>query len=428
MKRNGFLPRSSKIWRVDTLAEDLFQVIFGIEQRKPNVLCGSYAGQGLNGLPPLRRLHTTENKDPVGSGVYALREAGAIVLGKTVTTEFAATTPRGTRNPWDSRRTPGGSSSGSAAAVAAGMIPLALGTQGIGSILRPASYCGCVGYKPTFGAINRGGSHDGLSQSTHGALSATLEDAWIVLREIVECSGGDLGYGGLRGPKEPPTPRKPRCLALLHTRGWEQADSAAKSAFAKQVDRLQSEGIKVIDADKDPGIAAMEECLEPALPSSLRINTWEMRWPLNTYRTRDAAKISPLLLDRLRDAESMTVGDYRLLLAERDRAGEQWEKLASNIDGAIALAAPGVAPIGLNSTGNAAFAVVSSYLRSPAASLPLLAVDALPISLQVIGFRDRDADLFAIALWISATLPQTDIVTSVPETGAVGCGPDPYRT
>jgi Asp-tRNA(Asn)/Glu-tRNA(Gln) amidotransferase A subunit family amidase len=191
------------------------------------------------------------------------------------------------------------------------MIPLALGTQGIGSILRPASYCGCVGYKPTFGAINRGGSHDGLSQSTHGALSATLEDAWIVLREIVERSGGDLGYGGLRGPKEPPTPRKPRCLALLHTRGWEQADSAAKSAFAKQVDRLQSEGIKVIDADKDPGIAAMEECLEPALPSSLRINTWEMRWPLNTYRTRDAAKISPLLLDRLRDAESMTVGGAR---------------------------------------------------------------------------------------------------------------------
>jgi Asp-tRNA(Asn)/Glu-tRNA(Gln) amidotransferase A subunit family amidase len=123
----------------------------------------------------------------------------------------------------------------------------------------------------------------------------------------------------------------------------------------------------------------------------------------------------------------MTVGDYRLLLAERDRAGEQWEKLASNIDGAIALAAPGVAPIGLNSTGNAAFAVVSSYLRSPALSLPLFNADGLPIGLQVIGFRDRDADLFAIALWISATLPQTDIVTSVPVAAAVGCGPDPYR-
>lgn len=87
-----------------------------------------------------------------------------------------------------------------------------------------------------------------------------------------------------------------------------------------------------------------------------------------------------------------------------------------------------MAPIGLNSTGNAAFAVVSSYLRSPAASLPLLAVDTLPIGVQVIGFRGRDADLIAIARWISATLPQTDIVTSVPEAAAVGCGPDPYRT
>jgi Asp-tRNA(Asn)/Glu-tRNA(Gln) amidotransferase A subunit family amidase len=87
-----------------------------------------------------------------------------------------------------------------------------------------------------------------------------------------------------------------------------------------------------------------------------------------------------------------------------------------------------VAPIGLNSTGNAAFAVVSSYLRSPAASLPLLAVDALPIGVQVIGFRGRDADLIAIARWISATFPQPDIVTSVPAAAAVGCGPDPYRT
>ncbi|HEY7248601.1 MAG TPA: amidase [Xanthobacteraceae bacterium] len=344
------------------------------------------------------------------ASVYALREAGAVVLGKTVTTEFAATTPRGTRNPRDPRRTPGGSSSGSAAAVAAGMIPLALGTQGIGSILRPASYCGCVGYKPTFGAINRGGSHDGLSQSTHGALAATLEDAWIVLRAIVERIGGDLGYAGLMGPAAPPAPRKPCCLALLRTRGWEQADAAARNAFAKQVDHLQSEGIETIDADTDPEIAAMEESLVPSLASSLRINTWEMRWPLNTYRSRDAGKISSLLLDRLRDAEAMSVADYRLLLVERDQAGQRWEKLAPRIDGAITLTAPDVAPIGLSSTGNPAFAVVCSYLRCPAVSLPLLAVDGLPIGLQVIGFRDRDADLLAHANWIFTTLPRVQLL------------------
>src|SRR5262249_11259977 len=99
------------------------------------------------------------------ASVAALREAGAVILGKVVTTEFAATEPRGTRNPWDRERTPGGSSSGSAAAVACGMVPAALGTQVVGSILRPASFCGCVGFKPSVGRINRGGSYDYFSQS-----------------------------------------------------------------------------------------------------------------------------------------------------------------------------------------------------------------------------------------------------------------------
>ncbi len=94
------------------------------------------------------------------AAVAALREAGAVIIGKTVTTEFAATHPRGTRNPWDLERTPGGSSSGSAAAVASGMVPAALGTQVIGSIVRPSSFCGCIGYKPSVGGINRGGSFD----------------------------------------------------------------------------------------------------------------------------------------------------------------------------------------------------------------------------------------------------------------------------
>ncbi len=117
------------------------------------------------------------------ASVAALREAGAVILGKVVTTEFAATEPRGTRNPWDRERTPGGSSSGSAAAVACGMVPAALGTQVVGSILRPASFCGCVGFKPSVGRINRGGSYDYFSQSCTGVLAASLEDAWLVAVE-----------------------------------------------------------------------------------------------------------------------------------------------------------------------------------------------------------------------------------------------------
>jgi Asp-tRNA(Asn)/Glu-tRNA(Gln) amidotransferase A subunit family amidase len=163
-----------------------------------------------------------------GASVAALREAGAVIVGKTVTTEFAATEPRGTRNPHDLRRTPGGSSSGSAAAVAAGMLSAALGTQVIGSTIRPASYCGCIGFKVTVGALNRGGSYDGLSQSSSGVLAATLEDTWQVAYEIAVRAGGDPGYPGLFGPDSVPAPRQPHRVAFLETAGWADASPGAK--------------------------------------------------------------------------------------------------------------------------------------------------------------------------------------------------------
>ena len=161
--------------------------------------------------------------------VQALRDAGAIILGKTVTTEFAATHPAGTKNPWDLNRTPGGSSSGSAAAVGVGMLPAALGTQVVGSIIRPASYCGCYGFKPSLGAINRGGSHDGLSQSCHGALAASLHDAWNLCWAIATRVGGDPGYPGLAGPEVMPAARPPRALTLLETPGWKVASDEAEA-------------------------------------------------------------------------------------------------------------------------------------------------------------------------------------------------------
>src|ERR1700751_2906952 len=126
--------------------------------------------------------------------VAALREAGAVIVGKTVTTEFAATEPRGTRNPWDPARTPGGSSSGSAAEGGAGAISVGLGTQVVGSILRPASFCGCFGFKPTVGALNRGGSYDGLSQSAHGTIAASLPEAWQGAFEIAQRAGGHCRF------------------------------------------------------------------------------------------------------------------------------------------------------------------------------------------------------------------------------------------
>ena len=155
------------------------------------------------------------------ASVQGLRAAGAVVLGKTVTTEFASLQPRGTRNPWDASRTPGGSSSGSAAAVGGGMLCGALGTQVVGSILRPAGFCGAYGFKPSIGGINRGGSLDFLSQSVTGTIAATLADAWAMARVIAGQVGGDPGYPGLVGPPTLPAPARPARLALLRTPGWD---------------------------------------------------------------------------------------------------------------------------------------------------------------------------------------------------------------
>jgi Asp-tRNA(Asn)/Glu-tRNA(Gln) amidotransferase A subunit family amidase len=339
------------------------------------------------------------------ASVHALREAGAVVVGKTVTTEFAATVPRGTRNPWDRTRTPGGSSSGSAAAAACGMLPAALGTQGLGSILRPASYCGCVGFKPTFGAVNRGGSLDSVSQSAHGALASNVEDAWLMLRAIVDRIGGDPGFAGLQGPADPPAPVKPKRLAVLRTAGWPEADPGAKRALAMLIDRLHGEGVELFMGDNHAGVAAVEQALVRSLAASLQLNAWDMRWPLNTYRDRDASKVSTVMLGRLAEAESMSHADYRELLAERENARAVWRALAAEFDGAVSLSATGVAPVGLQSSGNAVFAVPSSYLGTPAVSLPLISVGGLPIGFQAMGFAGRDAELIGMARWLIGHLP-----------------------
>ncbi len=192
------------------------------------------------------------------ASVAALREAGAVILGKVVTTEFAATEPRGTRNPWDRERTPGGSSSGSAAAVACGMVPAALGTQVVGSILRPASFCGCVGFKrASAGSIAAAGTTTS-AQSCTGVLSASLEDAWLVAVNIAARAGGDPGYPGLQGPSAPPPPRRPRALAVLQTSGWDEAALEARAALQAAMARLDEAGIALADRHADPAIEAVE--------------------------------------------------------------------------------------------------------------------------------------------------------------------------
>jgi Asp-tRNA(Asn)/Glu-tRNA(Gln) amidotransferase A subunit family amidase len=332
------------------------------------------------------------------ASVVALREAGAVIVGKTVTTEFAATIPGKTHNPWDLTRTPGGSSSGSAAAVGSGMLCAGLGTQVIGSILRPAGYCGAVGYKPTVGGINRGGSTDFHSQSTHGVIAATLEDAWTAAKAITERCGGDPGFVGIRGPLTPPPAALPGTLVFLETPGWALATADAKAQLMAALAKLRAAGVTIVDRRSSLLVAAVEAALLESRPLSMLINQWEFRWPLNTFsRDMDHAKLSGIMQARLVDAENMTLAEYDVALQRREAIRALFEQLAGSCAAAISLTAPDAAPVGLQSTGEPAFVVPGSLLGVPALSLPVLATGGLPLGLQLLGFKNRDADLFATA-------------------------------
>src|ERR1700730_9128053 len=334
------------------------------------------------------------------ASVRALRDAGAGLLGKTVTTQFAASEPRGTRNPWNPAHTPGGSSSGSAASVAAGIVSAALGTQVISSTVRPASYCGTGCFKPTVNAINRRLTLSYQSQSFTGILGASLEDTWQVAYEIVARVGGDAGTPGLQGPGKAPAAKKPRALAVLETAGWDVASPGAKASLADCVARLQSAGVDVRTRHNDKTVAALEAELPQVTELSHRCNGWENRWFLHTMRDRDSSKFSRLFVERAEKYESLTLEQHRADLKERARIRAVHAELASVCDACITLAAPGAAPEGLSSTGNPEFGVPSSLLGVPSLSLPLFEVDRLPLGLQVIGYFDRDADAFAIASWL----------------------------
>jgi Asp-tRNA(Asn)/Glu-tRNA(Gln) amidotransferase A subunit family amidase len=357
----------------------------------------------------------TENGSPLFAGfrserdaasVAALREAGAVIVGKTVTTEFAWMQPRDTRNPWDLTRTPGGSSSGSAAAVAVGAVSVGIGTQVFGSIVRPSSFCGCFGFKPTVGAINRGGSHDALSQSTHGPLAASLAEAWAVAWEISQRVGGDPGYPGLYGPPTCPAPSKPRRLAILETPGWAVATSGAKDAFAEALAKLKSAGVAFASRHESEAVGAVEDAIHDGRELSHNIIAWESRWPLNTYRTRDASKLSQAMLDLAARADAMTLDDYRRDIGERQKRRATYQALAMEFDACVTLSALGAAPVGLGSTGDAAFVIPGSMLGVPAISLPVLRDEGLPLGLQVLGFADADAALFSTAGSVLALLQQ----------------------
>jgi Asp-tRNA(Asn)/Glu-tRNA(Gln) amidotransferase A subunit family amidase len=340
--------------------------------------------------------------------VAALRQAGAIVVGKTVTTEFAIGQSGPTRNPWDLTRTPGGSSSGSAAAVACAMVPAALGTQTQGSVLRPAAYCGVVGFKPTHGVLHTGGIHLLSATSDHlGVIAATVEDAWQVAAQI---SNGIPAPGGLLAGADapPPLPRKPKKLIRLFTRGWSETDADTRAQFERFVDSIKSLGVDVTSRHEDSEVADLEDEFEREIDGHVDLIAYEMRWPFVDYFGRYGPKmVGPRIRELLERARRLTPGDYEARLATRRRTQQRAAAVLARSDGFLTLACSGPAPKGLVQTGSRTFPSYASWLGLPAWSLPLLAVNGLPVGIQLIGAAGVDSTLCSIAQWTASALHPT---------------------
>lgn len=338
--------------------------------------------------------------------VRALREAGAIILGKTVTTALGFLDPGPTTNAFDSSRTPGGSSSGSGAAVGANMVPVAIGSQLVGSVLRPASFNANWALKPTYGGINRG-ERVTLSQSHVGIHAGCAEDMWTTAMEIVKRVGGDPGHPGLYGSVEPPKAIAPRRLAVFESEGWARLDGKARSAFESLLDRLASRNIQIIRQTDHSMLKLLEEAIADATALSLRLISWEQRWSLENLVEQHPGTLGPSLIRQLDSGRAVDHQTYREDLLKRELARQRLAALTFECDALISLSSAGPAPRFADAegsmfpTGDVSFSCVSSLLGAPSVSVPIMSVDDMPVGVQIMGQPHQDEKVTAIGRWLA---------------------------
>lgn len=352
------------------------------------------------------------------AAVWALRQAGAVILGKTVTAELGGAHPGPTTNPFDPARTPGGSSSGSGAAVAAGMVPVAIGTQVGGSIIRPAAYCGNFALKPSQGGIHRG-ERQTTSQSTHGPHAASIEDMWQVAIEIAKRVGGDPGRMGLMGPSVPPAAVKPERLVVLETEGWKDLDEPSRRAFEALLEGMRGQGITLIRRGDHPLVEALEKAVANARAVCGAITGWENRWYQRALMDEKPDGVSARAKATVERAEAMTPEDYRAAVMERAAAQVRHAALAPLADAVVTLSCPGPAPLWAGDrpgeplaprpTGDFVFNGPSSMLFAPVVTVPLMAVGGMPVGLQVMGQQNQDAHVTALARWLAGSVTPVSV-------------------
>ena len=318
--------------------------------------------------------------------VAAARAAGAIVLGKTVTTEFATMSPAATVNPHDARRTPGGSSSGSAAAVAAHMVPFAYGTQTVGSIIRPAAYCGVVGYKPSVGTLSRAGMKMASeSLDTVGVIAGSVEDAALL-----------VGGSTLRRIEIPELDR-PK-LALCRTPNWDHMTPDGAAGFEATAEALSRQGAVVVEREMPDDFGDLDAAASSILAYELARS---FAHEAAHYRSR----ISAALLQVIDRGACMPYADYAAAAARADHCRRRVADLARDVDAFITPSATGEAPLGLASTGNTAMNRLWTLLHGPCVTVPAGRGPAgMPLGVQLCGLPGADARTLGVAQWARRVL------------------------
>ena len=333
--------------------------------------------------------------------VRMLRAAGAVMLGKTVTTECAYFSPGKTRNPHNLEHTPGGSSSGSAAAVSAAMVPLALGSQTNGSTIRPAAFCGVYGFKPTHGLVPRGGILQLSRTLDHvGLFARSIEDIAMLAEEVA-------GYDEL-DPDTRPRARQPfreialeqppiePTLAFIKTPHWDRMDAEAKEAIGELVAEL---GDRVEEVDLFPSAAQAWDWHKTIMDAEMAANL-EREW------TKGRDKLSPQLRALIERGREVRAVDYqRVLRGIAPVTASLDELFTERYDAILTPASLGVAPKGLAATGDPALCTLWTLLGMPAVSLPLMqGAGGLPLGVQLVGRRNFDARLLRTARWLAGRL------------------------
>jgi Asp-tRNA(Asn)/Glu-tRNA(Gln) amidotransferase A subunit family amidase len=317
------------------------------------------------------------------------RQAGGVVIGKTVTTEFATRKPGPTANPHNLRHTPGGSSSGSAAGVADGFFPLAFGTQTAGSVIRPAAFCGVVGYKPSFGTINRFGMK---------LMSESLDTVGVMARTVADCalfagavSGRDLGDPGRR-PE-----RAPR-IGICRSPAWSGALPETQALLPRVASALARAGASVVDRELTSEVGAVADAHPIVMNSeSGRALGWEL--------AKARQQISEGLRERLEFGLSRSEAEVAEAHAAFDRAQRGFPACMEGLDALVTPSAPGQAPDGLEWTGDPAFNLIWTSLHVPCVTVPVGAgPDGLPLGIQVVTRIGEDRQALAWSQWVAAAL------------------------